>query len=88
MKKSHPRLFPIFLEVIPELPWLGKSSRSGEDKKKKKKNLSLSVRGRKKDEGGITRVKLALCQKPVRSPPWISEYDRERKTQHIKSSHA
>lgn len=38
-----------------------------------------SIRERKeKDEGGIIRVKLALCRKPFRSPPWISDYDRER----------
>lgn len=85
-EENHPRPFRFSLKSFLNFPGWARAVGVGKDRNKK--SISLSVRGREKDEGGITRVKSALCQKPVRSPTWISEYDRERKTRHIKSSHA
>lgn len=47
-EEKPPKAFPIFLEVIPELPWLGKSSRSGEGQKTKHLSVFYQWEGGKR----------------------------------------
>lgn len=73
-EEKSPRALLIFLEVIAELPQCGRSSKS-----EKRQTQHLCFLRQSEDEGGVARVKSALCKNPGWSPPWISESDRERR---------